>query len=245
MLVTAAKERITGTPIEELARRGLRAIRPVPVSVVAAKSALYDAQTVEIVRRVVGPTDAVIDIGANRGALLKEFIRVAPSAMHVAVEPLPRHAKSLSRRFPKATVHQIALSDERGTARFRQVIGAPEHSSLDGIGHDADGKKVTYFDVELRTLDDIAPETTRFVKIDAEFAEYRILRGAPQLLARKPYLAFELGANYDEIWELLTAAGYGLYRLADWLDGRDPAPSMESLRDDVPGEFFFLAAPLG
>ena len=202
-------------------------------------SRLHDAQTIEIARRVLRLDSNVIDVGANRGVILKGLIAIAPAGDHIAVEPLPRHAKALARRFPAVTVHQAALSHTAGRARFRRVIGASEHSSLDGIGHDADGKAIEYFEVTLKTLDDIAPPEVAFLKVDAEGAEYDILRGGSRVLTRRPYIAFELGINHAPVWELLTHAGYYISTPARWLAGESPAQSFDDLR----GEWFFLAYP--
>lgn len=162
------KDWAVGTPIEAPGRRMaalIRSVRGTPESHVAAKSRLYDEQTAEVAGRVLRVDSNVIDVGANRGQILKRLIALAPEGHHVAVEPLPRHARALARRFPNVVVHHAALSDISGTARFRRVIGAPEHSSFDGIGHDPDGKAVEYFDVTVKTLDEIATDPVLAIRI--------------------------------------------------------------------------------
>jgi FkbM family methyltransferase len=200
--------------------------------------------TVEIARRVLKPDSNIIDVGAHRGALLKELVNLAPRGSHIAVEPLPRHAQGLRRRFPYVTVHQIALSDTPATARFRKVIGSQERSSLEGFGHDVEDKRVEYFEVTVQTLDQIAPDRVDFLKIDAEGAEYNILRGANRVLAMRPFIAFELGDNQSKVYNLLTEKGFDVNLLSRWLNGEPPPPNVEALRHDVAGEYFFLAYPV-
>jgi FkbM family methyltransferase len=240
------KYRLVGTPAEGLARHLAALARMVgrrPETEEERKAHLIDQQTVEIARRVLRSDGNVVDVGANRGVLLKQLVALAPNGRHVAVEPLPRHAASLRRRFPNVTVYQAALSDVSGTAKFRRVIGVAEHSSLAGIGHDAMGRDVEIFDVPVRTLDEIAPDPVDFLKIDAEQAEYRILKGADRVLSQRPFIAFELGANQSEVWDLLTNRGYCINRLSDWLDRKPPPPNVDALRHDVKGEYFFVAYP--
>ncbi len=244
MWTAKAKDRLTGTRAEDAARRLMRAVKPAPLSVPLAKAQLYDAQTAEVARRVLGSGGNAIDVGANRGEILREIISASPRGEHVAVEPLPRYAKGLRRKFPTVTVYEAALSDQPGTARFRRVIGAAEESSLDGLGHQVDGAPTEYFDVNVMTLDQVAPDPVHFVKIDAEHAEYQILLGADRVLAQRPVIAFELGANQTKVWDLLTSRGYELHRLFEWLHGDvPPARSIDELRHGVVGEYFFLAVP--
>lgn len=246
VIIDRLKDRIVATPLESPGRRLVtlaRAVARKPVPDLVTKSRRYDRQTVEIAQRVLRSDSNIVDVGANRGEVLGALIAIAPQGSHVAVEPLPRYAKGLVRRFPNVTVHQAALSDVGGTARFRRVVGASEHSSLDGFGHDASGRSVEYFDVTVKTLDEIAPQRVDFVKIDAEAAEYNIFRGAERVLAQRPFIAFELGANHDKVWDFLTSRGFSINRLTDWLDGKPPPPDVEALRFGVKGECFFLACP--
>ena len=40
-------------------------------------------------RLTLQPTDCCIDVGANRGQLLEEFVRLSPGGRHLAFEPVP------------------------------------------------------------------------------------------------------------------------------------------------------------
>lgn len=237
------KERLVGTALERPARSAVNAARRISrrETPEAAKARLYDRQTLEIARRVLKPDSNTIDVGAHRGEILAGLVKIAPQGHHVAVEPLPRYASTLRRRFPNVTVHQVALAAQQGTARFRYAHDAPEESSLDGLGHDDVGT-VAYFDVTVLTLDDVAPDRVDFVKIDAEGAELLILKGAPRVLSLHPFIAFEIGGDHhSELYDLIAKHGYKINLLSRWLAGEPPPPNVHALRHDVRGEYFFLA----
>lgn len=231
-----AKERLIGTPVEVPLRK--------LASVIRGKTA-NDADnllTVEVARRVLRPDSNTVDVGAHRGVILKALIAFAPAGTHVAVEPLPRHAAALAKRFPAAVVHPVALADRAGEAEFQWVVGAAEASSLVGLGHDAGTVEV--FSVPVLTLDQVAPDPVDFVKIDAEGAERLIFQGADRVLSQHPVIVFEISTgNHEPVYEMLTARGYTLTRQRDWLDGLPAPPTLERLRHDVPGTHIFLAHP--
>ena len=72
-------------------------------------NARYDLQTIEIMRRVLSPTDCCIDVGAHEGSILAHMVEFAPLGRHLAFEPIPAMAAELRRSFPQVEVHQVAL----------------------------------------------------------------------------------------------------------------------------------------
>ncbi len=236
-ITDAVKDRLIGTPFEMPLRHAATLVRPRTPA--AAANDLCNQLTIEVARRVLRPDSNTIDVGAHCGVILRGLMDAAPHGQHVAVEPLPRQAQALRRRFPGVTVHQIALADRLGVAEFQKVIGASEESSLVGMGHG--GAKTVTFTVRVATLDHVAPAPVDFVKIDAEQAEWLILQGADRVLSQFPMIAFELGANQEEVYALLCERGYTVTRLADWLDGKPPPANLHALRHEVRGQHFFLA----
>src|SRR5437016_3052133 len=55
-----------------------------------------------------------IDVGAHKGAVLAEMMRVAPRGKHIAYEPLPHLYKYLIDHFPSVDVRMAAVSNEDG-----------------------------------------------------------------------------------------------------------------------------------
>ncbi len=179
-----------------------------------------------------GPDSACVDIGAHRGLVLEEILRVAPTGQHIAFEPIPWLAAELAKGFPRVEVHQIALSDSDQTVDFSHVSGDAE--GLSGFrsralppGVEAE---ITQISVQTARLDDVLdPDyAPTLIKLDVEGAELQVLAGARGTLKRHhPTLVFEHGSGSAEaygthprdIWALLCdQVGYRLFDL----DGNGP-----------------------
>jgi FkbM family methyltransferase len=173
-----------------------------------------------------------IDIGANHGAILKEFVRVAPRGRHVAFEPLPELAADLRSQFPTVDVHECALSDgPPGEATFTYVPAMPELSGFRRRQYPAD-LETRLIHVPTSSLDRALPGgySPAMIKIDVEGAELQVLRGAREtLLNHHPTLIFEHGvgaADYYgtssvDIFDLLSEVGYRVFDI----DGGGPYTS--------------------
>jgi len=48
-----------------------------------------------------------VDVGANRGQVLGEAVRIAPRGSHLAFEPIPELAAQLARSFPGVECREI------------------------------------------------------------------------------------------------------------------------------------------
>jgi hypothetical protein len=73
-----------------------------------------------------------VDIGANRGRVLKMIDARARRGQHHAFEPLPRRANGLREGFPAVTVHEIAFTDAPGTAEFT-VVDVDRYDGYSGL----------------------------------------------------------------------------------------------------------------
>jgi FkbM family methyltransferase len=160
-----------------------------------------------------------VDVGANRGQILREAVRVAPRGRHFAFEPIPAVAAELTRKFPSVDCRQMALGARADTAQFCHF------RSLDGWSGLRRSTEITdqqgdpeYITVKVSTLDDELGEMQpRVVKIDVEGAELEVLEGARGLLARaRPLVIFEhvaaaaalYGHPPGAVWDLLGELGY-------------------------------------
>ncbi len=175
---------------------------------------------------------ACIDVGAHRGAVLAEMVRVAPAGRHIAFEPIPQLCEVLRGEFPHVEVHQAALSSRPGESEFAHVLGHAEGWS--GLrfrplppGEQAEVEQLM---VRLEVLDEVLdPDLCPVViKIDVEGAEQQVLEGALGTLARhRPVVIFEHGSGSAETYDtspgdihLLLRERLG-YRIFD-LDGNGP-----------------------
>lgn len=71
-----------------------------------------------VLASVLRADSAYVDVGANRGQILGEAVRLAPEGRHVAFEPIPRLAAEAKRSFPGVDFRQMALGAEPGAAEF-------------------------------------------------------------------------------------------------------------------------------
>jgi FkbM family methyltransferase len=185
----------------------------------------------------IGPDARCIDVGAHRGAVLQEVVRVAPHGRHIAYEPLPHLATELRRRFPGVDVREAALSNRIGVSTFEHVRGQAEGCSGFVVCTAPPGyaEDVEQIRVQVERLDDVvgAGEPVAMIKIDVEGAEEQVLAGAIDTIAHaQPIVVFEhtygasqaYGTEPEAIFALLCQHG-GL-RIFD-LNGNGPFSQSE------------------
>ena len=229
---------LEGTPLEPLARRLYRRVHWIarPRS---RQSLQYHRRTVEVMARVLTPASTCVLVGAHRGALLEEMVRLAPRGRHFAYEPLPGLAAGLTRRFPGVSVGQVAVSDRSGESRFYHVVDRPGFSGLRRLGSIPSGLTVREIVVRTDPLDDLLPADLpiAFMTIDVGGAHLAVLEGAQYTIERwKPLIVFEhgmsallaYGTTPEMMWNLLVNRhGLRISRLADWLARKRPLTAAE------------------
>lgn len=169
----------------------------------------------------------LLDVGAHDGLITLPFARL-PASRVLAFEPLPpafaRLEAAVSAEFgtipPHVTLVPEALGEEAGTITLAMPV-------LDGIaqeqwastakdyeGYDPARIAVSRFTVPVRRIDDLGLTDLTHVKLDAEGAEYAVLRGARDTLLRcRPVLTIEIEERHREgsTWAVpafLDALGY-------------------------------------
>jgi FkbM family methyltransferase len=190
----------------------------------------YERETQGVLARLVHEGDVVYDIGANVGffTLLSAKLAGRGGAVY-AFEPLPQNLDVLRRHIALngagARVFDVALSSSSGVARFASGAN-PSMGRLEEGG-----------DIEVRTetLDGLVTSgqipPPRAMKIDVEGAEYDVLTGATELLAR------------DRPFILLSTHGYRIHeRCCALLGGL--GYEIEMIRDGTAdGQYTVVAAP--
>ncbi len=222
---------------------------------VRRRNARYDEWTMEIVRRVLGTTSNAVDVGCFRGKILDEIVRQAPDGHHVAVEPNPELVADLRARFPRVTVHQMALSDAPGRSQFHLLTQLPAESGLLRRPTDR-ASDVQVIGVDVETMDNLleADVPVDLIKIDVEGAEVNVLLGGRQTLRRwKPVVVFEHGVRTSKpygttpemLFDLIADSGLSVYLLDRWLEAGAPCSRQEFLREkyEVRRHWMFVAAP--
>lgn len=135
-----------------------------------------------------------IDVGAAIGQTLDRILAHNPLARVIAYEPFPGNLPYLARSArgrSQVTLRPVAVADRAGTERFvvgRTVKGdeTPDAKKVRGyspLGHlgGREGQRAT-LDVEVVTLDGEIREHVRFLKIDVQGSELRVLKGASRLI---------------------------------------------------------------
>jgi FkbM family methyltransferase len=194
--------------------------------------ALIDAPTRQAQRESVGisavlaatlASDATyVDVGTNRGQVLREAVRIAPRGAHIAFEPIPRLAEEVARAFPQVDCRRMAIGAAREEAQFCHFRKLDGWSGLRRSPHiDDERGDPEYLTVEVSTLDaELAGVTPSVIKIDVEGAELAVLEGASALLSTvRPVVIFEhvadasalYGAASEAPWELLDDVGYEVF----------------------------------
>jgi FkbM family methyltransferase len=193
----------------------------------------YDAMQARLFAGGLDEGDTAIDVGAHAGQYALIMATRCGLSGHVAAfEPDPHARRKLERNIAlnpavkSPVVEALAVSDAPGEAVLYSR-GGDSQSSLarSGIGEAAAAQAET-FTVPLVTLDgyiaDQGLATPRWVKIDTEGAEIRILKGAPRLLAGPSNILCELHpyawAEFGDTFEKLNALASQSSRRIRYLD---------------------------
>jgi FkbM family methyltransferase len=210
---------LTRRVVGKLARR---LGRPELVSAFYAGARLEEHEGIALVAALAARLDenaCYVDVGSNRGQLLREAVRIAPRGKHVAFEPIPALAAEVARELPGVDCRQLALGPRAETTRFCHFTRLDGWSGLRRNPEVSDEQGAPeYIDVEVSTLDlQLAGISPAVVKIDVEGAELGVLQGGLELLARaRPAIVFEhvaaasavYGHGSGELWDLLAQSGY-------------------------------------
>jgi FkbM family methyltransferase len=159
----------------------------------------------KIIKQTIKEDDNCIDIGCHKGEILELFIRYAPKGKHFAFEPIPYYYKKLKTKFPSVNVLNCALSDESGKQKFFWIKDKPAYSGLSKRKFSNADDQIQEINVETKKLDEIIPENIKikFIKIDVEGAELKVLQGAEKIIKRdKPVIAFEFGIGGSEFYNI-------------------------------------------
>lgn len=176
-----------------------------------------------MLRAILKPGDTYVDVGANIGHLaIEAALIVGPAGKVVAIEAHPTTCEYCNENIrlnglgQRIDLVRCAIGDSRGVVCFSD--NAP--SSADQNRVIAEGAlRVPRF-----RLDDlIGAGTIALLKIDVEGYELFVLRGAESILPNVRAIYFEAwdshysnyGYTFPEIYDLLTARNFSIYRVFD------------------------------
>jgi FkbM family methyltransferase len=163
-----------------------------------------------------------VDVGTNRGQILREAVRLAPAGSHVAFEPIPALADEVARSFPSVDCRRLALGASPGVAEFCHFTSLDGWSGLRRSPEISDERgRPQYIEVQVSTLDaELGERHPGVIKIDVEGAELEVLGGAHAVLSgSRPVVLFEhvaaaarlYGSQSSALWDLLAELGYRVF----------------------------------
>lgn len=163
--------------------------------------------------KFVAASDLCLDIGSNIGVYSYALARLG--ARVIAFDPNPQMAKRLRELgIEGVEVREFGLSDKDGEAEMIVPNQDAGHALGHLRGNAKPGADVNRFMVPIRTLDSFDLADVRFIKIDVEGLEEKVVNGALQTIERcKPCLLIEIEERRNEgglnrIVETLGAFGY-------------------------------------
>lgn len=189
---------------------------------------------------------AILDVGANIGAVALPLARACPGRQIIAFEAnagLHRllSANIIENRILTVDARHAAVGENGGVAKFPKAVLSEQRN----YGALAIDNQEPTEPVLMVTLDEIAPATT-LIKIDVEGAEPAVLRGAATLIQRdQPIIFFEATSNAALNASYLMERGYRLaWFMAPLITPSNPKrfPLRQS---EARGDINLLAMPVG
>ncbi len=193
-------------------------------------SGMYEPDLTHLLYRVLREGDFAIDGGANVGALTLTMSRlVGDKGLIVAVEAAPRTCAKLRANLElnhimNVQVENVALWEEGCDVTLHQSVDAGLSSLMPIHG------EIASTVCSGITLSELCGEyTPRFIKLDIEGAEGRVLMGSKKLLARgvdfisceiNRNLIYNFGITEVGLRDFMAAQGYAMFILHE--DGRQP-----------------------
>lgn len=172
-----------------------------------------------LITRLCAPGKTFVDVGAHIGSVISLVQRNDSSVKIVAVEAIPSKVVALKEKFSDVVLHECAVGESEGEAKFFINHRQSGYSSLikpAGGGQSSDIEEIT---VPIKRLDSLVESSeVDAIKIDVEGFELGVLRGSDQILkSGRPVIMFESGPvdNDDpvpytkaELWQCLNSHDY-------------------------------------
>ena len=167
--------------------------------------------------------DFVLDVGASSGVWSDMAKRVFPQARFVLVDPLHSHYRKINdwffRKHPEFECVSVAVSDREGETELS--VSSDLYGS--SLFRPPAFRSYNSLRVPVRTLDEVSLEKKitghGLLKLDVQFAEHLVLRGAERLLGQIDALLIELSMVgyasqemlFHEMCALIKGLGFRYY----------------------------------
>jgi len=181
---------------------------------------VYDLPVTETLWRLVDPGEHVLDVGANIGAMTSVLAHRTGALGRVhAFEPHPDLARSLRRnslQWGSVVVHEVAISDRKGTAQLTVPGYFSWNSGTAKLAPPEAGGNATLIEVPVGSLDELisADETISLAKLDIEGSELAALSGGARVISQLRDLVFEENAGYPtDVTRTLEREGFQVFAI--------------------------------
>ena len=246
------KGRLTGPILDKFGFRYEAPDLREPIAFDLAVDGVYEPETLAVILGHLSPGDVFVDIGANIGAFTLPAARTVGKTGRVLAAEASAEVFSYLLRNVAANGHSAvitlncAICDSSGAIPFYPAPN--EKFGMGSLGVQFSGKPIAVPAERLDTvLEQTGIEHVDVLKIDVEGFEVSVFRGAQKLLTatRPPLILFEFcdwaearvpNGQVGDAQRVLIDYGYSLWRLTDFLHGREP------LREPLQAGFTMLVA---
>jgi len=191
---------------------------------------IHDIELVRLLARLLRPGGVMVDVGANRGLCTLVAARTVGKAGRVhCFEPNPRTHAQLEEHLQLNDLSNVravraACWSSKGVANFYDH--GQDESELSSMRPGNLGLQPTAeYQVPTVRLDEEVTGLVDVIKIDAEGAEWEILRGADAILHadQPPHLILELSPTSSALF------GYHPLEMLDWLLAEMPGAACHEI----------------
>ncbi|HZZ77940.1 MAG TPA: FkbM family methyltransferase [Gemmataceae bacterium] len=200
---------------------------------------------------LVKPGDVVIECGGHHGAQTVLLSRwVGDDGKVIVVEPIPENVAILKKNVALNELKNVIVVSKAASDRSGRVTMRP--ASNGSVAYDRRANNA--LEVESVSLDDLAAELgvkPTFIKIDVEGFEYRVLRGAANILAMTPAIFVEVhtlslpryGDAFEDLWSLINPELYEISLQRE--DYEQPIPYTDRSSPGARAHLFFKPKCVG
>jgi FkbM family methyltransferase len=196
-----------------------------------------------MIKELIEPNYTIVDIGANLGYFSKNFARLAKNGKLISIEPVPVFFEILShfmKKFPHATLHNVALGTEKGTI----TMVLPESNGMirTGLPHIAESeeekKQHATQEVQIVKGSELLGNLERldYIKCDIEGYELNVFQEIKPILEKHlPYVQVEIAEkNLSSMLDIFHSMGYTQFGIKDFKFVQENGKQAEE------GDFFFV-----
>jgi FkbM family methyltransferase len=176
----------------------------------ACAQGVFEADNVDVLRRLVKPNTWFFDIGANIGLMAVPIVTGVPGCQVLSCEPspgvLPYLRRTVSESSHSSRWHLVPKAVGKSTGRTSFSVGSAANSAFDGIKPTGRAPNAGQMEIDMTTVDAewnrLGKPVVSVIKCDVEGAELEVLQGARECLkAMSPAVLLE--------WNTENLTAYG------------------------------------